>query len=98
MSSLSSLCCLLVLLVSLLSVQAQQSFCDKYSMALFNATDAATETKLITAVVTRAVLGDSSTQPPVPGLVGARSPIIRVSAPLPPPPPPPPSPLPAHPL
>ena len=54
-----------------------QTFCDKYSQALFNATDAATETKLITAVVTRAVLGDTSVRPPVPGLVAADSPILR---------------------
>ena len=73
--------CLLALLslLSLPSVQAQ-SFCDKYSMALFNSTDAETETKLITAVVTRAVLGDTDVRPPVEGLVGRRSPILRVGA------------------
>ena len=60
------------------SANAQMSFCDKYSMALFNSTDGATETKLVTAIVTRAVLGDTSVRPPVEGLVGPRSPILRV--------------------
>ena len=82
MASVSAvlLACVLLLL-SLLSVDAQsQSFCDKYSMALFNSTDGAAETKLITAVVVRAVLGDDSVTPPVEGLVGKRSPILRVSS------------------
>ena len=77
---LSFLSVLVVLLLSSLSVRADVSFCDKYSMALFNSTDGATETKLIAAVVTRAVLGDRTANPPVEGLVGPRSPILRVSS------------------
>ena len=78
---------LLALLVCLLSLSslahADQSLCDKYSMALFNSTDGKTETKLIAAVVTRAVLGDSTVDPPVDGLVGPNSPILQVSPPHP---------------
>ena len=81
MSSVMSLVYVTValLLVSFVSVAADPSFCDKYSMALFNSTDGDTETKLITAVVTRAVLGDTTVDPPVPGLVAANSPILQVS-------------------
>ena len=71
---------LLLLLLSLTSVaaSAEMSFCDKYSMALFNSTDGKTETRLIAAVVTRAVLGDMTVKPPVEGLVGPHSPILKV--------------------
>ena len=77
---LSALVCASVLCCGGVSGAAPVSFCDKYSQALFNSTDGEAETKLITAVVTRAVLGDSTVNPPVPGLVGAGSPILQVSS------------------
>jgi hypothetical protein len=52
------------------------SFCDKYSLALYNTTDGATEQALITAIITRAVLGDMTATPPVPGIVGTDSPLL----------------------
>jgi hypothetical protein len=67
------LLCGLLVVLALVGIVSGQSFCDKYSQLLFNSTDGPTEQKLITAIITRAVLGESTSTPPVPGIVGANS-------------------------
>lgn len=54
-----------------------QTFCSKYTTALFGSDTAANEVSLLTAVVTRAVLGNTTVTPAVQGIVGAGSPIVQ---------------------
>jgi hypothetical protein len=57
---------------------ADQTICQYYSGALFGgyANDAVNQYNLVKAVVTRAVLGDATTTPVVPGLIKAASPTL----------------------
>jgi hypothetical protein len=52
---------------------SQDSFCQRYAIALFGNANATTEQNLITAVVTRAVSGNTAVSPSVTGIVNVPS-------------------------